>query len=117
MEKAQSPDLGGSPPQDLKLITCVIQRGRGDKLIKAAIDAGAGGVTAFFGRGAGVRERLGLLGLAIVPEKEVLMVVCHGRELEPIMNALVKAGDLKTPGHGIAFVTTIEQAYGFLPST
>lgn len=114
MEKARTDNLSENP--ELKLITCVIQRGKGDKLIKAAIDAGAGGVTAYFGRGAGVRERLGLLGLAIVPEKEVLLIACHAREVEQILNALVKAGDLKTPGHGIAFVTAIEQAVGFFPS-
>jgi len=102
--------------QDLKLITCVIQRGKGDKLIKAAIDAGAGGVTAFFARGVGVRDRLGLLGLAIVPEKEVLLIVCQNKEVEKIFSALIKAGNLETPGKGIAFVTPIEQVVGFIPT-
>ncbi|MCU0599116.1 MAG: P-II family nitrogen regulator [Desulfobacterales bacterium] len=102
--------------QDLKLITCVIQRGKGDKLTKAAIDAGAGGVTAFFARGIGVRDRLGLLGLAIVPEKEVLLIVCHSHEVERILPALVKAGDLNTPGHGIAYVTPIDQVVGYIPT-
>lgn len=101
--------------QSLKLITCVIQRGKGDKLSKAAIDAGAGGVTVYFARGIGVRDRLGLLGLAIVPEKEVLLIVCHSHEVEKIFSSLVKAGDLETPGHGIAFVSPIEQVVGFIP--
>ena len=45
------------------LITCVVQRGNGDAISKAAIEAGAGGSTTFFARGTGTRERLGLLGL------------------------------------------------------
>ena len=111
-----NPPAGGGG-EKLKLITCVVQRGRADKLAKAAIEAGAGGATVFFARGMGVRERLGLLGLAIVPEKEVLMIICHDREVRPILTALTRAGDLDVPGHGIAFVTPIEAVVGFIPGS
>ena len=45
-------------------ITCIIQRGKGDRIVKAMIKAGARGGTVFFARGTGTRENLGLLGLA-----------------------------------------------------
>ena len=38
------------------LITCIVQRGKGDDVWKAANEAGAGGVTINFARGMGVRE-------------------------------------------------------------
>ena len=99
-----------SPPSSL--ITCVVQRGKGDKVVKAAVAAGAGGATIHFARGTGTRERLGLLGLAIVPEKEVIFIVVSDEELDPIFEAICTAGKLNVPGMGIAFVTPITRMSG-----
>ena len=106
----------GSAGTQLKLITCVVQRGKADKLVKAAMAAGANAATVFFARGMGIRERLGLLGLAIVPEKEVILIVCRDPLVEPLLDALTKAGALDVPGHGVAYVTSIERAVGLLPT-
>ena len=95
-----------------QVITCIVQRGAGDKIIKAAITAGAGGATAFFARGTGTRERLGLLGLAIVPEKEVILVLCEEEESSRIFDAIAKAGKLDIPGMGIAYMTPITKVTG-----
>ena len=101
--------------EGLELITCVIQRGKGDKVAKAALDAGAGGATIFFGRGMGLRERLGLLGLAIVPEKEVIMIVSKHEDTPVIFEAIVKAAKLDVPGMGIAYVIPILSVAGLVP--
>jgi nitrogen regulatory protein P-II 1 len=103
--------------EGLELITCVVQRGRGDRIAQAALEAGAGGATLFFGRGMGQRERLGLLGLAIVPEKEIIMIVCRKEETETIFNSVVQAGKLDTPGMGIAYVIPIHAVAGFIPES
>ena len=97
------------------LITCVVQRGRGDNIGKAAIAAGAGGATIFFARGMGLRERLGLLGLAIVPEKEVIVIVTQKDETKRIFEVITKAGKLTTPGMGIAYVTPLIDVVGLVP--
>jgi len=91
----------------LHLITCIVQRGKGDAIAKAAIDAGAGGATLFFARGTGTRQRLGLLGLAIVPEKEVILIVCREDISSSIFNAVKKAGKMELPGMGIAYITPV----------
>jgi nitrogen regulatory protein PII len=93
-------------------ITCIIQRGKGDRIIKAMIKAGARGGTVFFARGTGTRANLGLLGLAIVPEKEVIQVICKEDEKDRIFQAVVKAGKLDIPGMGIAFVKRLEEVAG-----
>jgi len=111
-EQGQSIKEQTLPVNDLRLITCVVQRGKADKIVKAAIDAGAGGATVCFGRGMGVRERLGLLGLAIVPEKEIIMIACKEAETERIMEAIVRVAHLDVPGHGIAYVSPIFKAVG-----
>ena len=57
---------------DASLITCIVQRGRADKIVLAAQDAGAQGATINYAQGVGVRERLGVMGLAIEVDKEVI---------------------------------------------
>ena len=94
------------------LITCVVQRGKGDKIAKAAIKAGAGGATLFFARGTGTRERLGLLGLAIAPEKEVALIIASEDERDPVFEAVCKAGKLDVPGMGIAYITPVLKMAG-----
>ena len=94
------------------LITCIVQRGHGDAIARAAIKAGAGGATTHFARGSGTRERLGLLGLVIVPEKEVVLVICKEEESSRIFDAIVKAGKLEVPGMGTAYETPIIKVVG-----
>jgi len=101
-----------TPAVSLQVITCVVQRGKGDAIGKAAVEAGAGGTTTFFARGAGTREKLGLLGLAIVPEKEVVIVICKEEECPRIFDAISKAGKLDVPGMGIAYITPIIKVVG-----
>ena len=60
---------------DVSLITCVVQRGLADDVIKAAQAAGAQGATVYYARGGGVRERLGVLGYAIEVEKEIITIL------------------------------------------
>ncbi len=98
--------------EGLELITCVIQRGKADKIAKSAIEAGAGGATIFYARGMGIRERLGLLGLAIVPEKEVIMIISSKATTPKIFDAIVKAAHLEVPGMGVAYVTPITAVAG-----
>ncbi len=99
-----------------KLITAVVQRGKADAPVQAAINAGAQGATIVFGRGQGVRERLGLLGLAIQPEKEVILIVVEERLLDRVLTAMVRAGNLDQHGVGFVYVTPVERTIGLLPA-
>ena len=75
---------------------------------------GQGLATVFFGRGQGIRERLGLLGLAIQPEKEILLVVVEEFLLNQVLDAMIKAGNLDQHGVGFVFVTPVERVVGHL---
>lgn len=99
---------------ELKLITAIVQRGKANSLVKAAIEAGAQGATVMFGRGQGLRERLGLLGLAIHPEREIILVVIEEDLLEAVLAAMVKAGNLDRFGEGFVYVTPVERAIGLV---
>lgn len=95
-------------------IFCVVQRGKADEVVKAALDAGAQGATMFYARGTGVRQKLGILGSLIQPEKEVIFIVTRSEKTESVFNAMILAGKLEEPGRGFAFVQKIERAIGFL---
>ena len=98
----------------LKLILAIVQRGKADHLVKAAIRAGAPAATVWHGRGQGIRERLGLLGLAIQPEKELVLIVLEAWLLDAVVAAMVREGKLDQPGIGILFVVALEKAVGMV---
>jgi len=100
---------------DVALITCIVQRGAADKIIVAAKAAGAQGATVYFARGMGVRERLGILGVAVDVEKEVINIVVSSEQVERIFEKMYFAGDLDTPGMGIMYITRVEKAATYIP--
>jgi nitrogen regulatory protein PII len=97
------------------MITCVVQRGKADATVQAAQDAGAQGATIHYGHGSGVRERLGLLGLAVDVEKEVITILCGDDQLDRIFERMYFAAELDLPGAGIIYVTKLEKAATFVP--
>jgi nitrogen regulatory protein P-II 1 len=100
---------------DVSLITCVVQRGKADHIIKAAQEVGAQGATAFYARGGGIRERLGVLGLAIEVEKEIINILVANDQIDRIFEKMFIAGQLDTPGMGIMYVTPLEKAATYIP--
>ncbi len=101
---------------DVSLIVCIVQRGRADRLVQAAQDAGAHGATVFFARGAGMKERMGFLGVAVDSEKEVIQVVCGSDEVTRVTERMYHAGQLDTPGMGFLYVMPLEKAATYVPS-
>ncbi len=100
---------------DAALITCIVQRGIADKIVRAAQEAGAQGATIHYGKGSGVRERLGVVGLAIEVEKEVITTVVADDQLDRVFERIYHAGDLGTPGMGMMYVTRLEKAATYIP--
>lgn len=90
-------------------IYCIIQKGKADKVATAAIRAGSSGPTIVYGQGHGVRDKLGLLRIAISPEKELIRVVVDHYDTEPVFEAMIKAGNLETPGMGIIYHLQVEK--------
>ena len=99
---------------DYKLITCIVERGKADAVVDAALSSGAQAATVFYARGRGVKERLGFMGWLIQPEKEVVFVVTKSDETAKVFGTVVGAAKIKEPGKGFAFVQPVEQAVGFL---
>lgn len=97
------------------MITCVVQRGKAETVVHAAQEAGAQGATIHFGHGSGVRERLGLLGLAVDVEKEIITILVSDDEVDRVFERMYFAGELDLPGGGIIYTTKLDKAATFVP--
>ncbi len=100
---------------DASLITCIVQRGTADNIVKAAQDAGAQGATVHYAQGVGVRERLGVMGLAIEVDKEVISIIVANDQADRVFEAMYLAGKLDTPGMGIMTLAALDKIATFIP--
>ena len=100
---------------DAVLITAVVPMGKADAMLKAARDVGASGGIVHNARGTGARELLGLLGIAVEVEKEVLSIAAAAEHQELVARAIYEAGGLGAPGGGYLYVTPLEKLATFIP--
>lgn len=100
---------------DLELITCIVQKGFADEIVKAAYEAGAQGATVNYAHGSGVREKLGIFGVAVEAEKEIIQIVVASEQVNRIFDAMYLAGKLDTPGMGFMYVTKLQKAATYIP--
>jgi nitrogen regulatory protein PII len=94
------------------LIVSIVQKGWGSTVLEASVKAGARGGTVLMGRGAGINEQEKIFGMAIEPEKEIILTVAYSGQVERILDEIVKAAGLNETGKGIAFVLPVEQIVG-----
>lgn len=100
---------------DAVLITAVVSAGRGDTILKAVRDAGATGGIVHVAKGTGARERLGLLGIAIEAEKEVVSLVAPADHQDFLAEVVYNAGELGLPGNGYLYVQALERMATYIP--
>lgn len=101
---------------DAVLITCIVQRGAADAVVDAALKVGAQGATVFYARGTGVRQRhLGVLGVTVNAEKEVIYIVAPSEQADLIFERAYLAGKLDTPGMGMVYITPLEKMATYVP--
>lgn len=101
---------------DAVLITCIVQRGAAEVAVQAARRAGAQGATIFYARGTGLRQRhLGLLGVTLSAEKEVIHIVAASDQADRIFDKIFTAAKLDTPGMGMIYMTPIEKMATHVP--
>jgi nitrogen regulatory protein P-II 1 len=101
---------------DAVLITCIVQRGSAEEAVRAARKAGAQGATLFYARGTGVRQsHLGILGVTVSAEKEVIYIVAASDQADRIFDKIYTAAKLDTPGMGMIYMTPLEKMATYVP--
>lgn len=97
---------------DIKCIVGIVERGKAERVIKAAKKSGASGATIFYGRGTGESEVQKFLKVNIEASKEIILILSERKKLRDIVEAMTIAGDLKKPGTGIIFTFPVEHLIG-----
>ena len=100
---------------ETNLITCVLQSGLAENVLDAAKNCGAQGATISYARGTGIRERMGLMGVAIDEQKEVIRIIVSDEQADRVFDAMYLAGKLDTPGKGIMFMTKLDRVATYIP--
>ena len=102
---------------DACLITCILQTGLAEDVLDAAKNIGAQGATINYARGTGIRERMGLLGVTIDEQKEVIRIIVSEDQADMVFEAMYLAGKLDTPGKGIMYMTKLEKVATYIPES
>jgi nitrogen regulatory protein PII len=100
---------------DVIMITCIVAHGRGDEAIKTAREAGVSGAIVYSARGTGLRERLGLLGIAVEAEKDVVTMIAATEQRDQVMRSLYKQLGLDRPGAGVIYALPLDRMATYLP--
>lgn len=97
---------------EVKCIVAIVERGKADKIVEKAKEAGAKGASIFYGRGTGETEIKKFLNMHIESSKEMILILSSKDEYRNIMDAIVVAGNLKKPGTGIIFSIPVTDLIG-----
>ncbi len=90
-----------------KMITIIVNTGYADDIMDAARKAGASGGTVTHARGTGTAEDAKFLGVPIVPEKEMIMILCANDQTDNIVSAISSLKCLDEPGIGIIYTQDV----------
>jgi hypothetical protein len=87
----------------LRGICCIVQRGQGEVLARVALDTGTCVPAITYGAGTGVRDKLGLLRIAISADKELIHLAAGVEDADGLMDVLIDSGKLEQPGKGFIY--------------
>ena len=95
-----------------RLIVGIVNRGFETAAMDAARSTGATGGTLINARGAGAREAEKAFGIAVQPEKEIVLILSPEEKCPGIMKAVVEKVGLNTAGAGICFTLPVDSVLG-----
>jgi len=95
-----------------ELIMTIVTSGYSATVKNAAVAAGARGGTLIHALGLGGEEAQKFLGIAIQPEKEIILNVVTREQKNDVMKAISEAVGINTEGRGIIFSLPVDAAFG-----
>ena len=95
---ANAPEQSG-----YELIAFIVNSGCADMVMDAARKAGAGGGTVINARGTARPEDAPFVGITIVPEKELVLILCPAGDTARIMERITAEFSSAERGAGIIF--------------
>lgn len=98
--------------QPFDLIMTIVNRGFSDDVMDAARAIGARGGTILHARGSGVHEAEKFFGIAIQPEKEIVMMLVPHDIKNAVMQAVCEKCGLNTQSKGLSFSLPVDDIVG-----
>ena len=89
-----------------KLLTIIVPRNDGEKVVNAAKLSGAGGATILHGRGTAQNQILEIMGL-VDTQKDIVYILCNNSQYEGIKQAIIQHTPHNKKSYGILYTTTI----------
>lgn len=89
---------------DFKLLIIIVKKDLSRKVVEACKEGGAEGGTILQGRGTGTNEKGTIFGVAVEPEKDIVLCLAPDQILDDVIDKVKTAAELDKPGTGIAFV-------------
>ncbi len=95
-------------------IIAIVEEGRAEDAVDAAVKAGSRGATILQGRGSGAHETAKLFAMDIEPEKEIVLILSKQERVHAIVDAIRAELKIDDPGRGIIFVMDVTQTVGLV---
>ena len=93
-------------------IFAIVDKGRAEDVIDAAVKAGAKGGTIINGRGSGTHEISKVFAMEIEPEREIVLILAEDARTEQIAESINRELEMEKPGGGILFIHKVDKTYG-----
>ena len=94
---------------NLASITCTVQHGRGNNIVRAVLNLGVPMPLVTAGSGTGLRDKLGLIRIALPAAKETVHAIVSAHEVTDILGSLVEAGRLDRLGAGFIYESPVSR--------
>lgn len=95
-----------------QVILTIVEKGRAEAVIDAAVKAGSHGGSIINARGSGVHETASLFGFSVEPEKELVLILAEDTRVRDIVAQISTDLRLDEPGNGIIFVQDLARVRG-----
>jgi len=106
-------ESGGNMDVDKELVIYICNHGFASDAMEAARKAGAGGGTIIHGRSSVAAEKQKFLGIAIHPEKEILLIVCPADQKATLIDGISAEYGIKSEARGLCFSVKVDASLGF----
>ena len=95
-----------------RAIFTIVDKGRAEEVIEAAVKAGSKGGTIINARGSGIHETSKLFSMEIEPEKEVVLILSETEAADTIADTIRDSLKMEEPGNGIIYIQDVSSVYG-----
>jgi len=107
-------DKKGAGDEMYEAIMAIVDKGKAENVIDAAVKAGSKGGTIINARGSGIHETMKLFSMDIEPEKEIVMILSEKGTTDAIVSSIRNDLKIDEPGKGIIFTLDVGKAYGLV---